>query len=92
MTTVVLLETASYLTFKTQQRFLVLGSCFDISYIIISHFECVIKIFKMVGVYNYSSYLQPNIFTRVQVNGVALCSLLASVLANLFMGHYEKLC
>ena len=37
---------------KTQQRFSVFGTCFDVSNIIISHYECTVKIYKIVGIYN----------------------------------------
>ena len=36
------------LSLKTQQRFLVFGTCFDVSNIIISHYEYIGKIYKMV--------------------------------------------
>ena len=34
------------LTLKTQQRFSVFGTCFDVSNIIISHYEYIVKIYK----------------------------------------------
>jgi len=46
------------LSLKTQQRFSVFETCFDISNVIISHYECIEKIYKMIGIYNYS-YNEP---------------------------------
>ena len=45
------------LSLKTEQRFSVFGTCFDVSnIIIISHYEYIVKMFtKVVGIYN-SSY------------------------------------
>ena len=41
------------LSLKTQQRFSVFGTCFDVSNIIISHYKCMEKIYKMISIYNY---------------------------------------
>ena len=38
------------LSSKTQQRFSVFGTCFDVSNIIISHYEYTVKIYKIVGI------------------------------------------
>ena len=35
-----------FLSLKTQQRFSVFGTCFDVSNIIISHYEYIVKIYK----------------------------------------------
>ena len=42
----VLLAQMKRLTLKTQQRFSVFGTCFDVSNIIISHYEYIVKIYK----------------------------------------------
>ena len=42
------------LSLKTQQCFSVFGACVDVSNIIISHYEYKVKIYKTVGIYNYS--------------------------------------
>ena len=58
---IVLLAQMKQLSLKTQQRFSVFGTCFDVSNIIISHYESIVKIYqiyKMVGIYNYSYTLQ----------------------------------
>ena len=39
---------------KIQQRFSVFGTRFDVSNIIISHFKCIEKFYKTIGIYNYS--------------------------------------
>ena len=38
------------LSSKTQPRFSVFGTCFDVSNIIISHYEYTVKIYKIVGI------------------------------------------
>ena len=50
----VLLAQMKRLSLKTQQRLSVFGTCFDVSKIIISHYEYIVKIYKVVGIYNYS--------------------------------------
>ena len=42
----VLLAQMKRLSLKTRQRFSVFGTCFDVSNIIISHYEYVVKIYK----------------------------------------------
>ena len=39
------------LSYKTQQRFSVFGTCFDVSNIIIGHYEYTVKIYKIGPVY-----------------------------------------
>ena len=43
-----LLAQMKRLSLKTQQRFPVFGTCFDVSNIIISHYEYIVKIYKNV--------------------------------------------
>ena len=50
----VLLAQMKQLSLKTQQRFSVFGTCFDVSIIIIRHHEYTVKIYKIVGIYNQS--------------------------------------
>ena len=50
----VLIAQMQQLPSKTQQRFSVFGTCFDVSNIIISHYQCVEKIYRTIGIYNYS--------------------------------------
>ena len=42
----VLLAQMKRLSLKTQQRFSVFGTCFDVSNIIINHYEYIVKIYK----------------------------------------------
>ena len=42
----VLLALMKRLSLKTQERFSVFGTCFDVSNMIISHYEYIVKIYK----------------------------------------------
>ena len=46
------LEFIGVLSLKTQQRVSVFGTCFDVSNIIISHYEYTVKMYKIVGIYH----------------------------------------
>ena len=50
----VLLGQMKQLSLKTQQRFSVSGTCFDVSNVIINNYEYAVKIYKTVSIYNYS--------------------------------------
>ena len=47
-------EFSYYYKYLKTQRFSFFGTCFDVSNIIISHHEYIEKIYKMIGIYNYS--------------------------------------
>ena len=55
----VLIAQMQQLSLKTQQRFSVFGTYFDVSNIIIRHYKCIEKIYKVIGIYNYSYTMNP---------------------------------
>ena len=81
----VLLAQMKQLSLKTQQRFSVFRTCFDVSNIITSHYEYTVKIYKVV--ISFGTKIPTFLNTSVLLKGVRISAIFL-VLRLLIMPAY----